>query len=141
MPILTAPESSRLTWMTVVCAPWDRIHWLDPSLALCDSKRALTYILPPLHLFFAKGDVHTQKMHNWVCIREWCIFESYVRLDHVPVLMTSAQWRVVLKGHYYAIYYPLKASIQPQLSRADIAHLYPPPPGSTSLSKCARTDT
>ena len=77
-------------WMYAVSTPWDVIHKADPALVIPSSKRALTYILPPLHLFFADGDAHAQKVQNWLRIRQWCMFHAYANVDQAPVLMTTA---------------------------------------------------
>ena len=133
--VTAPPKLARPEWMLPVSKPWEDALAAAPNLSIPDRARHLLYFLPPPHLFYSTGDTLTVKVHNWLRIHEWSMWQALSSVENRPVLMTIAQWQIALEGRYFAVGYPRDAPCQPQSTLADIARLPPTPHPTSSLGK------
>ncbi|GJE90281.1 hypothetical protein PsYK624_064100 [Phanerochaete sordida] len=90
-----------------------------------DTSQALTYHLPPPHLFYAgdfSGPIIVQRVHNWLRIRDWCIEQGTRPCLPRFTRMTAHQWRTALEGRYHIVPYDPQ-TVHPKSSSEDIAKL------------------
>lgn len=96
---VTQPPAKRDTppWFPSPCPPWLDITNALSDLPPHDARQALLFVFPPMHLF-TSPNTFSIKVHNWVRVRAWCIYQAQIGGN---VMMTHTQWRFALEGRYY----------------------------------------